>query len=314
MPKLTRKTAILAKMETTYGTNSIPTGSANAIIAYDIEITPIEAETVSRDYTRPYLGNSETLIANNHVSVSFGIEITGSGSGNADTPAPYAPLLRGSGLSQTISTAPDKVIFEPISTNFESLSIYCFVDGLHHKITGCRGTVSFELERNKIPMMKFRFIGIYVPVVDAGMPTTDYTDWQKPYVCNDTYTYGFSFFGVDETAIPLEKISFDMGNNLVYRALIGSESAIITDRKVAGSATFEAPTLAILDVFEKSLATTNGLIQITHGGATGKMKFEIPSADLGTPTYGDSDSVRTLTVPFNAIPVSGNDEIIITTF
>ncbi len=32
MPRYTRKTAILAKIETTYGTDAAPTGAANALL------------------------------------------------------------------------------------------------------------------------------------------------------------------------------------------------------------------------------------------------------------------------------------------
>lgn len=311
MPKLTRKVAILAKIETTYGVNSIPTGSANAIQVINPEITPIAAETVNREIARGYLGNSEELIANKHVEVNFGVEIVGAASAGAA--APYSPLLRACGLSETLSSSPAKVIYAPVSQTFESVTLFFYLDGIHHKITGVRGTVSFEIEANKIPMMMFKFIGIYDSIVDGGMPTTVYTDWNKPNVSNTTYTYGFNFLG--NTALTLEKLTVDLGNDVLFRSLIGSEYAMISDRKVSGTATFEATTLATFNVFQRSLETTNGILEITHNDQQSrKFKIEMASVDIGTPTYADSSGVVMWTVPFNGIPVSGNDEINLTTF
>ena len=50
---LTRRRLILAKIESTYGTDSSPTGSSNAILVRNLEIQPLVAETVNRDLVRP---------------------------------------------------------------------------------------------------------------------------------------------------------------------------------------------------------------------------------------------------------------------
>ena len=66
MPLLTRRRTILAKLENTYGVDATPTGSANAILIRNLNVTPLNAEVASRDLVRPYLGNSEQLIASKH--------------------------------------------------------------------------------------------------------------------------------------------------------------------------------------------------------------------------------------------------------
>ena len=55
-----RKLAILAKIEATYGSDAAPT-APNAIIATNVNFTPIEGDEVSRDLILPYLnGQSES--------------------------------------------------------------------------------------------------------------------------------------------------------------------------------------------------------------------------------------------------------------
>ena len=52
MALLTRKRLILVKKETTYGTDSSPLGT-DALLVRNLDITPIEADLVSRDLIRP---------------------------------------------------------------------------------------------------------------------------------------------------------------------------------------------------------------------------------------------------------------------
>ena len=94
MPLLTRKRLIVAKIESTYGTDPTPTG-ANAILVRNLEITPLEAETVNRDLVRPYLGASDQLLAQTRVSMTFEVEMAGSGT--AGTAPAYGPLLKACG-------------------------------------------------------------------------------------------------------------------------------------------------------------------------------------------------------------------------
>lgn len=309
MPLYTRRRTILAKIESVYGTDPTPTGAANAILVRNMSITPLAAEMVSRDLVRPYLGNSEMLIASKNVAIEFEVEMAGSGT--AGTAAKYGPLLRACGLSETIS-AGVSVTYAPVSTAFESVSLYHNVDGVLHKITGARGNVEFTLNARAIPVMKFTMTGIYNAPSDAALPTVDYSGFQAPQAANTSNTTAFSLFGY---AGVLESLSLNMGNDVKYRSLIGSESVLITDRKVSGTAVFEAPTITDKDFFAIAIASALGSMSITQGTVAGN-KFKIDSSyiDISNPTYSDNDGITMLTVPFVAVPSSaGNNEISFTT-
>ena len=75
----TSQRLLLAKAETTYGTDSTPTGTANAILVRNLEITPIQADAVERELIRGYMGNFEVLLANQRVEVTFDVEMAASG-------------------------------------------------------------------------------------------------------------------------------------------------------------------------------------------------------------------------------------------
>lgn len=304
MPLLTRRRTILAKTETTYGVDPTPSGSANAILIRNLNVTPLNAEVVSRDLVRAYLGNSEQLIASKHVQLDFEVEMAGSGT--AGTAPAYNVLLKACGLAEVDGVS--DVVYSPVSSGFGSATIYFNIDGVLHKVTGARGNVEFTIGARTIPTMKFTFTGIYNAPSDAALPAVDYSAFQTPLAANTSNTTGFEFFSF---AGVLESLSLNLGNSINYRSLIGSESVIMTDRMVSGTAVFEAPLTASKDFFAAALASTLGNLTITHGTTAGnKFKIDSTRIDIANPTYTDNNGIHMLSVPFVAVPSSaGNDEI-----
>ena len=88
---LARKTRILAKIESSYNSDPTPVGGSNAIQVSNIELTPIEAESVQAPTLQGFLGNSTrgTILAGKRVGISFDLELSGSAS--AGTAPAYNP-------------------------------------------------------------------------------------------------------------------------------------------------------------------------------------------------------------------------------
>lgn len=307
MPLLTRRRTILAKIESTYGTDPTPTGSSNAILVRNLNITPLNAETASRDLVRAYMGASESLIATKNVAIDFEVEMAGSGA--AGTAPAYGPLLRACGLAETV-TSGVKVAYAPVSTSFESVTLYFNVDGVLHKITGARGNVEARITSGQIPVFAFTFTGLYNAPTDASLPTVDYTGFVTPLASNNTNTTGFSFFS---HAGVLESLTLNLNNAVNFRSLIGSESVLITDRQAGGTVVFEAPTIATKDFFASALASTLGSLEVVQGTTAGnRVKLASTRVDIVNPTYQDNNGVHMLSVPYVLVPSStGNDELTI---
>ena len=305
MALLSRKRTILVKTEVTYGTDPTPTGAANAILVKNLNVTPLDAENVSRDLVRPYLGASEQLIASKHVACDFEIEMAGSGA--AGTAPAYAPLLLACGMSETV-VATTSVTYAPVSTNFKSVTIYYNVDGVLHKITGARGSVEMTIEAGQIPVFKFTFTGIYNAPSDVAAPSPTYTAFQTPLTANSDNTTGFSLFSYSAV---LQSLSLGFNNSVLYRSLIGAESVLITDRQVKGQVMFEAPTITAKDFFSLALGTSLGSLDITHGTSAGnKVQITSSRVDVTNPSYQDQNGIQMLNVPVILVPsTSGNDEI-----
>lgn len=103
MSLATRKRLVLAKIEATYGVDSTPLGGTDSMLVKNLTLNPIQADLVSRDLIRPYLGNSEQLLASTFVEIDFETEYVGSGVVGL-APA-YDALLRSCGFVSVPTTA-----------------------------------------------------------------------------------------------------------------------------------------------------------------------------------------------------------------
>jgi hypothetical protein len=306
MPLLSRKRLILAKTESTYGTDPTPTGSSDAILVRNLEVTPLQADVVSRDLIRPYLGNSDQLLANTRVELTFEVELAGSGT--AGTAPAYGPVLKACGLSETV-VATTSVTYAPVSASFSSCTIYFHNDGIRHKLTGCRGSFSVNAEVGQIPVISFTMTGIYNAPTDTALPTPTYANQAAPLIFKNGNTSNFSIFSYSGC---LQSLSFEVANEVIYRELVGcNKEVLITNRAPSGTAVIEAPTIATKDFFTIANGSTTGSITFQHGATAGNIvTFTTAQSDIGSPTYSDQDGIQMLNLPYLAIPSSaGNDEL-----
>jgi len=309
MAKLARVRSILAKTESSYGSDSTPTGSANAIQVSALEINPAESEVLSRDLIRSYLGNSPQLIANTRVSVTFTVEYSGSGA--AGTAPKYGPLLEACGFGETIVSS-TSVTYAPISTTPESVTIYVDSDGIRHKVTGARGSFTLSLNANQIPVYNFTMTGQYVAPTDTASPALTFNNQADPEIFNDTNTTAFTLFSA--TGLALQSAEIDLGNEVVYRELVNSsKEVIVVDRAATANFVVEAPALSVKDFFALSVAGTAGNLSIVHGATAGNiitLTSPATGLSLGNPTYSEDQGIVMLNIPTTMVPSSsGNDEI-----
>ena len=307
MPLLSRRQLLLAKAETTYGTDPTPTAGANAILVRNIEVTPLEADTVSRELIRPYLGQSEQLLAQTRVLINFEVELAGSGT--AGTPPAYGPLLKACSFTETVAASTSVTYVPNSSTSPGSVTIYFNNDGVLHKATGCRGTFSLNCTVGEIPTIAFEFTGIYNAPTASAISTPTYSAQADPVVFKQGNTTSFQVFSY---AGCLQSFTMELANELVYRELVGcTKEVIITNRAPAGEVMIEAVSVSAHNFFNDATGNSTGNLTFQHGQTAGNIiTFTASQIDLGNPSYSDEDGIQMLTLPYIATPTdSGNDEM-----
>lgn len=321
--RLIRNTAILLKIESTYGTDSTPTGAANALLVSNLSITPINAQNQDRDVIRPYLGGSEQLLGPRYVEMGFDVELAGSGT-VATAPA-WAEALRACGMAGA-ATASVRYDFTPVSTGFESATIYWYDDGILHKATGARGNASFSLTAGGVPKISFRFTGIYQTPSAAGLPAVTLTAFRTPEVVVDANSGDLTFGGTHATGTaptitagtvyPSQGLEFDLGNSVNFTPLLGGETVDITQRSSSGRVTLDitaAQEVSLMQAVEQATLQTVGLL---HGTAANRRVLVwLPGVQLTNPQKAEANGKRLVSFDLRILPVSGNDEVrLVTSF
>lgn len=249
------------------------------------------------------------------------IEITGgTGSGQRRLITDYVGATDTATVNKAWDTNPNATstysiaagaFYAPVTSGEESVTIYHYKDGKLHEYNGCRGTVSFGINRLGRPTMRFRFIGLYVQPIDAANATPTLTGFQTPVAVNNTNTTGFRLHGY--TSWVLDNLALDLANQTVYRHLVGSETIQIPDRRPAGSVMVEAVKVAAKDVWDEISGAVLDEMSIKHGQTTGNIVwFDAPSVQLMNPRYSSQDGIDMLAMDMLLLPTaSGNDELVI---
>lgn len=306
-----RSKAVMAKAEVTYATDSVPTGAANAILCKtDVRFTPLESERVPREVIQAYMGHQQDLPVATRCMLEIDVEAAGAG-GAVDAVPAWGVLFKGCGFAETVNAAVS-VVYAPISTGFQSLSIYFNQDGVLHKLLGCRGSASMKFTPRGIPYFTFRFLGLYGGVTDAALTAQTVTGFKVPKPVNKVNTPTFTLHAY---AGLLYDLSVDMANELVYRNMVGREDVVITDRKPTGSVEIEDTLIAEKDWYTLAAAATLGAMQLIHGVGVGNIvQLDAPAVELGDPTPTNRDGVVGTQMPLRVTPTSaGNNELTVTT-
>lgn len=313
MSRNIRNTVLLAKIETAYGTDSVPVGTSNAMLISDVTINPLNAQNVSRDLVRGYMGGSEALVGSAFVECSFTVEMAGAGTAG-DAPA-YGPLLRACGLAETISTGA-RVDYTPVSSAFESVSMYYYDDGLLHKVIGARGSLDIRATVSDRPVFMFKFSGLDAGVTTATNPVPTLAAFQTPKAVTDahtadlviggTYTTGTVGGGTPYVSTGLEAA---LGNSVKFIPLVGQEEVEINNRDVTGRLTLDL-TAAQEATFSTSVkANTLNAIGLTHGTAAGNTVVLFgPQAQFINWRKEEREGRRLIGYDLRFVPSTGNDD------
>lgn len=300
---LTRKSVILAKVETTYGTDAVPVAATDAILSSEPQIKPI-GKRLERDHVRASISPLQPIIIGEMYEVTFVTEIKGSGT--AGTAPEIAPLFLGCGMAETI-VAVTSAAYDPVSSSFDSLSIYFYRDGILHKILGARGTFQAVVESSEYGKISWTFQGIYEGPTDISLVTGTYNAQLPPICVATTFTMG-SYTPV------AKKVEVNIGNAMGRRDDLkestGLKEIIITNRDTKGSFDPESVLVAAKNFWSEWNASTAQALSCVIGASAGNI-YEIsgPKCVFDDLSYGDRDGNLTLEIPFTMAMDTGDDEL-----
>ena len=129
------------------------------------------------------------MLANQHVEITFEVELAGSGS--AGTAPAWGPIIRACGFSETIS-ASTSVTYAPVSSSFESCHYLLRQRWCQPQDHWRRGSFSMTCEVNSIPVISFTMLGFIHEPTDVANATPTYSNQATPVLFKNGNTSSFA--------------------------------------------------------------------------------------------------------------------------
>ena len=307
MPFLTKKGLILATLESTYGTDSVPVVATDAILAGNLQIR-IDNQMLSREFLRDNISRLSGTVGRKLVDISFETEIKGSGT--AGTAPRHGVLHRACGMSVTnvVSTSDT---YDPIDSSFESVTIYAYLDGILHKITGAYGNFKIITRAGEFGKFEWSFKGLWALPTDVAIPGSAVFDTTKPVLIE---SLGLTLGAYAAVAAGIEiDMGIEIGERLDINSADGLKGLQLVNRSVGGSIDPEA----VIEATHTFWANFQNNTEVALGGnAIGTVAGNIvtitgPKVQYEAPQWGDRSGNRIYQLPIRLNPTSdsANDEI-----
>lgn len=236
-----QNSVILAKVETTSGTDAAPTNTADAVAIRVTNLSVKIAETFAdRDVIIGGFAAVDKLPAYRRATVSFSVELQSSGA--LGTPPQWGDLLIGCGFAETV-TATTRVDYQPASTGLKTLTIWAYYNGRLEKVVFAAGTVKVSLKVGQVPSLDFTFTGLVSSVAAGAAPAATLTAWIRAEAVGPLATTSLSMGAVTYSAgaiaggtlYPFQSLDIDMANDVQDLALVTNESVAIYGREPVAS-------------------------------------------------------------------------------
>jgi hypothetical protein len=309
MTKSTHRRLLLAAVEASYGTFETVAGT-DALLVQNLDCQPLDAGLIDRELVLPYFGNRPKIVGQRVGTVTFDVELAGSGT--AGTAPRWGRLLRACGFGETV-VATTSVTYAPAMTGIVGVSFDFNNDGNRHRLKGCRGNATFNLAAGEIPRISFEFFGEYVAAAAEAQLTPTFGGQATPAIVNSANTTGVNILGL--TTACMESFTLNLGNEIPLRPLAGcTQQYPITNRLPSGEAVIEAPVIGSgsgeKDYFAQVISQATGTIAWQHGQTAGNIvTLSMGQCNIDSPTYADSDGIQMLNVPYMAQATAANNEM-----
>ena len=301
----TRRKLLLAKIESTYNVDPTPTPASDAVLVEDLTWANEGLKMIERPAARPSAGSLQQIYGGRLVTVSFNCEVKGSGA--AGTAPEIGQLLRACGLGETI-VASTSVTYAPVSTGYESVTMYVYEDGKRIIVSGCRGNVSFTMAAGDKVMAAFTMTGHVAAQTDVALPSPTFdSTTPEPYIGGA--------FTIDSYSAIISALNFDLGNSVSNPESVsgadGYGEVYITMRDVNGSIDPLDELVATEDYIGNftagsTMALASGAIGATAGNI---LNITMPAVYYRDASSADRDGLASLDLPFGAAESTTDDEV-----
>lgn len=291
---------VLAKIETTSGTDAAPDPAADAVRPVGIPVLQVDyLEQGTRDDVQngTLITTDRTTAAGRFGKIDITLEVKGGGAAGSTPEADV--FLRGAGMSKAVS-AGVSVLYTTIDEAMETFTLWMYTGRKLIKMVGCVATMKLAAEATKRGLMTFSITGkIAADPTQVSLPALTLSTVVPALFHSAAASIG-AWTSADADPLVLKNVSIDLANTVSDRPSAGATDGLIsfavTDRKTAQAMTVEVPALATFDPFalSKAAGSTMPLSAWQVGTVAGnRLKVGTGKWSLRAPKPGAVKSVST---------------------
>ena len=301
LDRLWKNKLLLIKKETTAGVDSIPVAATDSMLGFNVALT-LDADEKTRNPDKGYFAASEKSYTNKKFTLTFDLELAGSGT--AGTAPAIGPALIMCGMSETI-VAVTSVEYKPVSGSTETASIYLNIDGTLYKALSCKGSIKINPAIDDYSKASVTVTGLYLAPADAALVPGVFTNFIAPVDC----TKETCELSVNSVLVDGRSFSYDQGNDNQLKQSTETKVIANVDRQGSAEITCWINPQATFNPYSLFEAHTKVPVYWTSGIVAGNIcKVTLPSAQLGAPQVGDLDGVAGYTIPLTPHSTTGDNE------
>jgi hypothetical protein len=312
--------AVLAKIEGTSGTDSVPTGAANAVNVVGIPTLKFGfLEDGNRtDAQFGGLGAADSAgAAGRYGQVDITLELRGFGAAYSSPNKPPADVFwRMAGFVSTTSFTGGAEFYryKSLDSGMETATLYLYTANKLFKLVGCVAQPKLTAEANKRGLVTFTVTGrIASDPTETAIPALTFNATIPP-LFNASPTAIGAWNESSSDPLVLRKASLDFGTAIAERPSAGATDGlagyVITDRMVRQMMTVEVPALSTFDAFAAAKASSaTGPVTSWQVGTAQYNRVKIVTGRWALEAPGDGSDRGIKTHDLTGLLVQGTESV-----
>jgi hypothetical protein len=291
--------AVMAKVESPYGTDAVPAGATDAFQAINFQWTSAaKAVTDELKYAAGWYGARDKFVVSLTRECAYELPWMGTNAAGTNFAAPFLATLRAAGLAAVV-VGGTSVTLTPVNSSEEGMTLRVTEDGFLRKMLGTRGNVKWVFAEGKIPRLMAAMMGLYSTPADEAMPAVTLPTLAKPV----GFTKQNTIVTLGALALKCSAIEIDGGRTNEYRNHAGVEDIAPIDCMPTVTLTFELPTAASKNVYQELESSTTQVLTIAHGTVAGNIAtFNGPRTELNDITEKTERGQKFVTAKYELLP------------
>lgn len=246
------------------------------------------------------LGSQGAITVGTECDIGFDFEL--SASGTAGSAPSYDPIMLIAGHKK-VTTASD-VTYSPVDSGSPTATFGYWVDGLYMIFSSLKGSLSFNLDANKIEKASFKGKALLVSKsASVATPTgVNMSGIKNPIGVTDANA-DLILYG---TMVNMSALTIDTGVVIEHLSYVGKESIELTDRKATLKTKVLTTDALFVTMMTNSELNTIGSAQFLLGhGAGNTITFNLPQLQMKTsPSVSWDKGLANLDLEFGAVPAT----------